>query len=101
MKQFRIIAIILTQVPLLYFELGSRDMLGGLNQTDQGFGILIGLFVVVPLINLAWLIVESRRTFKKIREKGFNKSLLLPFVALFFFFEALAVDLYLLSHARM
>ena len=101
MKLFRIIAIALTQIPLLYFELGSRDMLGGFNQTDQGFGILVGLFVVVPLVNLVWLIVESRRTFKQVRKKGFNKSLLLPFVALFFFFEALAVDLYLLSHLRM
>lgn len=101
MNLLRAIAVTMTQVPILFFELGRRDMLGGFNQTDQGFGLMIGLFIVVPLIDLVWLIIESRRTFKLTREKGFNKSLLLPFVALFFFFEALAIDLYLLSHVRM
>ena len=101
MSFFRAAVIVLTQVPLLYFELGSRDMLGGFNQTDQGFGLMVGLFIVVPLINLAWLIVESLRAFKLTREVGFNKSLLFPVVALFFLFEAIAVDLYLLSHVRM
>ncbi len=101
MTLFRAMAIVLTQMPLLYFELGRRDMLGGFNQTDQGFGLMIGLFIVVPLVNLVWLIVESRRTFRQTREKGLSKALLLPFVALLFLFEALIIDLYLLSHVRM
>lgn len=101
MNLFRAIAITLTQLPILYFEAGRRDMLGGFNQTDEGFGLLIGLFIVVPLVNLVWLGVETSKTFKKTREVGFNKSLPLPFVALFFLLEALAIDLYLLSHLRM
>jgi len=101
MNLFRAITMTLTQCPLLYFELGRRDLLGGFNQTDQGFGLLIGLFIVVPLLNLTWLIVESRRTFKMTGAKGFNKSLPLPFIALLFFCEALAIDLYLLTFVRM
>jgi len=101
MNLFRAITITLTQCPLVYFELGRRDLLSGFNQTDQGFGLLVGLFIVVPLLNLVWLIIESRRTFKLARTKGFNKSLPLPFVALLFFCEALAIDLYLLTFVRM
>ena len=101
MTLLRLFAIVFTQLPLIYFELGSRDMLGGFNQTDQGFGLMIALFAAAPLLTLAWLIVESGRTVRLTKEKGFNRSLLLPVVALLFFFEAIAIDLYLLSHVRM
>ena len=40
MNLFRAITITLTQCPLVYFELGRRDLLSGFNQTDQGFGLL-------------------------------------------------------------
>lgn len=101
MNLVRAIVIILTQVPLLYFELGRRDLLGGFNQTDQGFGLLIGLVVIVPLLNLFWLMFETTRTLKQVREQGFNRGIVLPFVALLFLFEAVIIDLYLLSHVRM
>lgn len=101
MTILRLISIVATQVPLLYFEAGSRDLLGGFNQTDAGFSLMVTLFVLVPFLDLSWLILESRRAWRRTRDRGLNRSLLLPPVALLFFFEALAIDLYILSHARM
>lgn len=101
MNLFRAVIIVLTQLPLLYFELGRRDLLGGFNQTDDGFSLLIGLFVVVPLVNLVWLLFETTRSFRLVRERGFGKMVLLPFVPLLLLLESLAIDLYLLSYARM
>jgi hypothetical protein len=101
MGYFRAIAIILTQLPILLFYGGSHDLLFGFNQTDKGFSLMIGLFVIVPLVNLVWLSIETRKTFKKTREVGFNKALPLPFVALFVFLESLAIDYFLLTQLRM
>ena len=98
---FRISAIILTQLPLLLFFGGTHDLLFGFNQTSEGFSTMIGLFIIVPITNLTWLGVETKRTFKLTREKGFNKSLPIPFIALFFFLEALAIDYFLMTQVRM
>lgn len=97
----RVAVIILTQVPIIYFELGRRDLLGGFNQTSEGFSLLIGLFLIVPLVNLVWLVVETARCFRAVRETGLDRTVLRPLVALLFLLEAMAIDLYLLSHARM
>jgi len=101
MNFFRIFTIIVTQLPLLLFFGGTHDLLFGFNQTQQGFTTMIALIFLVPVLNLAWLIIETRRTYRRTREKGFNKSLLMPFVALLFFLEALAIDLFLLGQLRM
>ncbi len=101
MKTFRIIAIVATQAPLIYFELGSRDLLGGFNQTSEGFFLMVGLFVAVPLLNLAWLVLEAARSFRMAREKGCSRTILLPLAPLIFVAEAIAIDLYLLGHVRM
>jgi len=87
MNFFRAITIVLTQCPIVLFVGGTYDLLGGFNQTDAGFGLLIGLFLVVPIINLIWLGVETGKSFKKTRAVGFNKSIVLPFVALLFFLK--------------
>ena len=94
-------AIIVTQLPILLFFGGTHDLLFGFNQTQQGFTTMIGLFVIVPILNLVWLVMETRRTYKLTREKGFNKSLPLPFFALFFLLESLAIDVFLLGQLRM
>ncbi|PLX98279.1 MAG: hypothetical protein C0623_13225 [Desulfuromonas sp.] len=101
MNLLRAMAIMLTQLPLLYYELGRRDLLGGFNQTDHGLGLLVGLFVVVPIGNFIWLVSETVRSFRKTRKPGLNRAMALPFVALLMLFESLAIDLYLLSQARM
>jgi hypothetical protein len=101
MKLFRFLVITATQVPLLYLELGRHDMLGGFNQTDAGFGLMVGLFIAVPLFNLGWLIFETWRSFRLSRQKKLSRNLVWPFIALTLLIEALVVDLYLLSLVRM
>ena len=97
----RISAIIGTQLPILLFYGGTHDLLFGFNQTNEGFTTMIALFVLVPILNLTWLVIETKRSYKLTKEKGFNKSMMLPFVALFFLLEALAIDVFLLGQLRM
>ena len=91
----------LTQVPLILFIGAKFDLLFGFNRMDSGFTMLLFLFVVVPPFNLAWLITEIIVSIKRFRQQNRAVSLLMPCMALFFLLESLAIDIYLLSHARM
>ena len=101
MNIFRGVAIFLTQVPLIIFAGAKFDLLFGFNRMDSGFGLLLLLFVVVPLLNLSWLIAEIIRSVKFSRHQSRAISVLMPLVAIFFFVESIAIDLYIASHARM
>ena len=101
MKFFRWIAIFLTQMPLIYFVAGSRDMLHGFNQTSAGFNTLIFLFFAAPLLDILWTVLEVRRFIKPPEGQRRTVSFLMPLVAICFLAEALVIDLYILSHARM
>jgi hypothetical protein len=68
---------------------------------DGGFTILIFLFVLVPLLNLSWLITEIILSVKLFRHRNRAASVLMPLIAVFFLMESIAVDLYLMSQARM
>ena len=57
MKFFRGIAIFLTQLTILFYVGGALDLLFGFNQTNAGFNTLLLLFVLVPLLNLFWVII--------------------------------------------
>ena len=98
---FRGIAIFLTQLPMVLFIGGKFDLLFGFNQTDSGFTLLLSLFVLVPLLNLAWLIIEITLSVKLFRHRDIAVSILMPLIAVFFFVESIAIDLYLISQARM
>ncbi len=98
---FRGIAIFFTQLPMILFIGGKYDLLFGFNQTHSGFTLLISLFVLVPLLNLAWLIIEITLSVKLFGHRNKALSFLLPLIAVFFFAESIAIDLYLLSQARM
>jgi hypothetical protein len=98
---FRGIAIFLTQLPMILFIGGKFDLLFGFNQTHSAFDLLIYLFVLVPLLNLAWLIIEITLSVKLFRHRDRALSFLLPLIAVFFFVESIAIDLYLISQARM
>jgi hypothetical protein len=101
MKIFRGIAIFLTQLPLILFVGARYDLLFGFNRMDSGFATLLFLFVAVPLINLSWLLAESVQFVRLSRRRNRLASFSMPLVALFFMAEAIAVDLYIASHARM
>ena len=77
------------------------DLIFGFNRMDAGFTILLILFVLVPLLNLSWLITEIILSVKLLRHRNRAVSVLMPLIAAFFFMESIAIDLYLISQARM
>ncbi|MES9898426.1 MAG: hypothetical protein ABW148_05320 [Sedimenticola sp.] len=97
----RSIAIVTTQLPIIYFIAGANDRLFGFNQTDAGSGLMIFLFILVPIVNLTWIIAEVRLLFIKTKEQGQLTSMQMTGIAFFFFVESIAIDLYLLSQVRM
>ena len=101
MNIFRGVAICLTQVPLILFVGAKFDLLFGFNRMDSGFGVLLLLFIVVPLLNLSWLIAEIIRSIKFSSHQSRAINVLMPLVAILFFVESIAIDLYIASHARM
>ncbi len=101
MKVFRGAAILLTQLPLLLFVGAKYDLLFGFNRMDSGFGLLVFLFLSVPLLNLAWLVVEIVRSVKLSGQQSRAATFLIPLVPVFFLLESLAIDLYIAAHARM
>lgn len=101
MNIFRGIAIVLTQLPLILFIGAKFNLIFGFNRMDSGFGLLIFLFVFIPLLNLSWVITETIRSFKFSRHQSKAETFLMPFIAVAFLIESLAIDLYIASHARM
>lgn len=98
---FRGLAIFLTQVPVILIVGAKFDLIFGLNRVDSGLTILLLLFVLVPPLNLIWLITEIIVSVKRFRYRSGTLSFLMPLIALFFLIESLAVDYYLLSQMRM
>ena len=91
----------MTQLTLILFVGGKYDLLFGFNRLDGGFTLLLSLFVLVPLLNLSWIITEIIFSVKLFHRRKRTLALLFPLVAVFFFIESLAIDLYLMSHAQM
>ena len=77
------------------------DLIFGFNRMDGGFTFLLSLFVLVPLLNLAWIITEITLSFKLFKKRDRKISFLMPLMAVFFFTESIAIDLYILSQVRM
>ena len=68
---------------------------------DSGFSLLLFLFLLVPPLNLAWIITEIIRSVKFSRHQIRAATFLMPLIAVFFFVESIAIDLYMALHARM
>jgi len=101
MLLLRIIAIALPQILVLMLIGGWFDLLGGWNHTDSGFGILILLFLLNPVVVVIYLIIETMR-YRKLGKQGIAKrSFSMPGLAIFLFVEVFATNLYLLSQIRM
>jgi|GEM_PF-1515467 len=101
MKFFRWLAVVVTQGPFLFFFGGKHDLLFGFNQSSAGFDTLIFLFLAVPVLDLVWLVLELKRCIKPAEGRKRAPAFLMAVVAGCFLAEALAIDLYILSHARM
>ena len=97
MNIFRGVAILLPQL-LIALDIGARfDLIFGFNRTDAGFTILLFLLVLSPVVNLIWLVTEVIVSLIFPKRKKMPVSFLKPGLALFFFLESLAVDVYFLS----
>ncbi|MES9961572.1 MAG: hypothetical protein ABW089_14170 [Sedimenticola sp.] len=90
-----------TQLPIILFVAGSKDLLFGFNQTDAGFTTLVLLFLFVPIMNLFWIALEIRLLVVRTRALGELASFQMLGFAFLFFVEAIAIDLYLLTQVRM
>ena len=88
-------------MPLILFVGAAFDLFFGFNRLDSGFTMLVFLFVLVPLVNLAWLVTEIILSVKLFRQRGRAVVFLIPLIAAFFLVESIAIDLYILSQARM
>ena len=77
------------------------DLVFGFQRIDSGFGVLLALFLLAPVFNVSWLVAEVIRTVKYARQPGRALRFSMPFVAIFFLIESIAINLYIASHARM
>jgi hypothetical protein len=91
---------VLPQLLVLLLVGGSLDLLGGWNQTDGAMGTLLVLFVSVPLLTLALLVIEFVRCCRS-RFGEHHRAMFNILLALGLFVESLAIDLYILSQVRM
>ena len=86
---------------MILFLGGKFDLIFGFNRMDSGFSLLLFLFLLVPPLNLAWIITEIIRSVKFSKQQIGVATFLMPLIAAFFFVESIAIDLYIASHARM
>lgn len=101
MLVFRNIVALLPQILLLLLVGGKLDLLGGWNHTDSAFGVLVALFLVTPAATATLLAVEIIRYSKHAKWGKEQRSFLMPGFAMVLFFQALAIDIFILSQVRM
>ncbi len=97
MSLLRLIAYCPPQLLLVLFFAGSLDLLGGWNQTDDAMMTLIALFILAPILAMI-LLVKETMCYWKVRGR---KALLFMSLSILIFFQAMAVDFYLLTQVRM
>ena len=97
----RIAGTALPQLLALLLAGAYFDLLGGWNHSDSAFGTLIVLFLLAPLSTLAVLIAEGTRFFRSYRQEHCRRTARSFFLATVLLVEALALDLLVISQARM
>jgi hypothetical protein len=97
---FRVIAMALPLLLISLLVAGSKDMLGGWNQTDNALSTVLILFALGPLISLALLVTEIVGCYKT-KQGERCKAFLFIGLAILVLIEALVVDFYLLTQLRM
>ena len=97
---FRWIAYSIPQLLILLLLGGRFDLLYGLNHTDAGFMLLIVIFVVSPVISILLVIIELIRYFLQGKRER-KLSFLMPGMSIIVMTEALVLDVFILSMARM
>lgn len=101
MQLLRITGIALPQLLALLVAGGYFDLLGGWNHSDSAFGTLIVLLLLAPLSTLALLIAEGARYISSFRKERPRRNARGVILATGLLVEALALDLLVISQARM
>lgn len=97
----RLVAVAMPQTLALLVTGAYFDLLGGWNHGNNAFGTLLVLMLLAPLAKLTLLVVEMVRCCKSFKLSKWQKPLALSLLATILFIEALAIDLLILSQARM
>ena len=99
----RFIAVVFPQLLLLQFLGSMYDFIGGWNRApDASFiKILIILFLLNPVVTIAWVIAEPVRYFRQGKIQNGLHCLLMTVLALLLFIESLAIDFFILTQLRM
>ena len=99
----RIIGVVLPQLLLLQFLGSMYDFIGGWNRVPGAsfINILIILFLLNPVVTIAWVIAEPLRYFRQEKNKNGLQCLLMTLLALLLFIESLAIDYFILTQIRM
>jgi multisubunit Na+/H+ antiporter MnhF subunit len=79
------------------------DFIGGWNRAPGAsfINILIMLFLLSPVVTIAWLIAEPVRYFRQGKSQKGLQCLLMTVLALLLFIESLAIDYFILTQIRM
>ena len=101
MLLLRIAAIALPQLLVLLLAGAYFDLLGGWNHGDSAFGTLMVLFLLAPLSTLVLLVAEGARYIRSLRQEHRRRTARAIILATVLLVEALALDLLVISQARM
>ena len=101
MQLLRIAGIALPQLLALLIAGAYFDLLGGWNHSDSAFGYLIVLFLLAPLSTLILLVAEGARYIRSFRQGQRQRTAWGVILATVLLVETLALDLLVISQARM
>ena len=101
MQLLRIAGVALPQLLALLIAGAHFDLLGGWNHNDSAFGYLIVLFLLAPLSTLILLVAEVARYIRSFRQGHRQRTARAILLATVLLVEAVALDLLVISQARM
>jgi hypothetical protein len=101
MRLLRIAGIALPQLLALLVAGAYFDLLGGWNHGDSAFGTLIVLLLLAPLSPLALLVAEAASYLRSLRQRQPKRDAPRIILATGLLVEAIALDLLVISQARM
>lgn len=101
MLLMRIAGIVLPQLLALLVAGAYFDLLGGWNHSDTAFGTLMVLFLLAPLSALVLLVAEGARYIRSLGQEKGRRNARAIILATALLVEALALDLLIISQAKM
>lgn len=101
MRKFRIVAYVIPQLLVFLFFGGKYDLIFGFNHLDNGFTLLVILFLLSPLSASALMLTEMITYYRKRKRDFLSPSLVPAIVSVLLVMEAITIDLYILSLVKM